>query len=336
MQGGTVKHLSEGNMEEMKKVMIKLIQPDGKLIDNIENVNILDRSGQSDLVGEELLEIEIKQNVYSNLCSMGKEKKGKNPDKLSPAAKKRKKAAEAREKKEKMEEELRQKEEIKKKKQQEKTTKPKPPPKSGLGSVREPTKSSLKLKKNLPAPEQPTRSSPRSSRKGAEEAADQGVIRTPETPLPQVLVGDDKPTLPTVRESYRRPMQNPRINPQTERPYTSEVEKRAIRFLMEQREEAKQAKERRDESSKDETPRKGDKTSKDLIPMKKRIPEKRSVEESPESSSDEEQSQKRPAKVVKKRVGGGGGHEEETVKERGNSSFSEERKEGPKQDSIKS
>ena len=123
--------------------------------------------------------------------------------------------------------------------------KPKPPPKPGLGSVREPTKSSPKLTKTLPTPEQPTRSSPRSSRKGAKEAADQGVVRTPETPLPQVLVGDDKPTLPTARESYRRPTQNPWINPQTGRPYTSEAEKRAIRFLMEQREETKQAKERR-------------------------------------------------------------------------------------------
>ena len=42
MQGGTVKHLSEGNMGEMKQVMIKLIQPDGKLIDKTENVNFLD------------------------------------------------------------------------------------------------------------------------------------------------------------------------------------------------------------------------------------------------------------------------------------------------------
>ena len=146
-----------------------------------------------------------------------------------------------------MEEELRQKEEIEKKKQQEKTKKSKPPPKSGLGSAKEPTRSSPKLKKNLPALEQPTRSSPRSSRTsaqtgGAEEAADPGVIRTPEIPLPQVLVGDDEPALPTAKESYRRLMQNPWINPQTRRPYTSEAEKRAIRFLMEQREEAKQQK----------------------------------------------------------------------------------------------
>ena len=256
---------------------------------------------------------------------MGKERKGKNPDKLSSAAEKKKKAAKVREKKkkkleeersekeraekEKMEEELRQKEEIEKKKQQEKTKKPKPPPKSGLSSVKEPTRSSQKLKKNLPAPEQPTRSSLRSSSTsaqtgGAEEAADPGVIRTQETPLPQVLVGDDEPTLPTAKESYRRPMQNPWINPQTGRPYTSEVEKRAIRFLMEQRKEAKQAKERRDESSKDETPKKRGKTSKDLIPKRKRTPAKRSVEESSESSSDEEQPKKKPAKVANKRDGG--------------------------------
>ena len=85
----------------------------------------------------------------------------------------------------------------------------------------------------------------------------------------------------------------------------SEAEKRAKRFLMEQREEAKQAKERRGESSEDETLKKRGKTSKDLIPERKRTPAKRSVEESSESSSDKEQPKKKPAKVAKKRVGGG-------------------------------
>ena len=115
-----MKHLSERNMGEMKQVTIELIQPDGKLIDKIENVNFLNQSGQSELVGEELLEIEIKQNVDSNLCSMGKEKKWKNPDKLSPAAKKRKKAAKAREKrKKKLEEESLEKERAEKEKMEE-------------------------------------------------------------------------------------------------------------------------------------------------------------------------------------------------------------------------
>ena len=63
-----------------------------------------------------MLEIEIKQNVDSNLCSVGKEKKGKNLNKLSPAAEKRKKAAEAREeKKKKLEEERLQKKEWRRK-----------------------------------------------------------------------------------------------------------------------------------------------------------------------------------------------------------------------------
>ena len=74
---------------------------------------------------------------------------------------------------------------------------------------------------------------------------------------------------------------------------------------MEQRGEAKQAKERRDKSSEDETPQKGGKMSKDLIPKRKITPAKRSAEESPESSSGEEQSKKKPAKVANERDGGG-------------------------------
>ena len=99
MQGETVRHLSGVHMGGTKQVTIELIQPDGRLIDKIEEVNFLDWSGQKELVEDELLEVEIKQNIDSNLCSMGKEKKGRDPDKLSPAAKKRKRAAEAREKK---------------------------------------------------------------------------------------------------------------------------------------------------------------------------------------------------------------------------------------------
>ena len=83
-----------------------------------------------------MLEVEIKQNIDSNLYSMGKEKKGRNPDKLSLASKKRKKVAEAREKK----------------KQQEKEKKLKPLPKSGLGSKSPAEKKGLSMA---------TRSSPR-------------------------------------------------------------------------------------------------------------------------------------------------------------------------------
>ena len=72
MQGETVKHLSRVHMGETKQVTIELIQPDGKLIDKIERVNFLDWSEQKELVGDELLEVEIKKSVDLNLCSMGK------------------------------------------------------------------------------------------------------------------------------------------------------------------------------------------------------------------------------------------------------------------------
>ena len=102
-------------MGKTKQVTIELIQPDGKLIDKIERVNFLDWSEQKELVGDELLEVEIKKSVDSNLCSMSKQKKGRDPDKLSPAAENRKRVAEAKEK------------------QREKEKKLKPLPKSGLG-----------------------------------------------------------------------------------------------------------------------------------------------------------------------------------------------------------
>ena len=99
MQGETVRHLSGVHTGGTKQVTIKLIQPDGRLINKIKEVSFLDWSGQKELVEDELLEVEIKRNIDSNLCSMGKEKNGRDPDKLSPAAEKRKRAAEAREKK---------------------------------------------------------------------------------------------------------------------------------------------------------------------------------------------------------------------------------------------
>ena len=98
MQGETVKHLSRVHMGKTEQVTIELIQLDGKLIDKIERVNFLDRSEQKELAGDELLEVEIKKSVDSNLCNMSKQKKGRDPDKLSPVAENRKRAAEAKEK----------------------------------------------------------------------------------------------------------------------------------------------------------------------------------------------------------------------------------------------
>ena len=89
MQGETVKHLSGVHMGETKQVTIELIQPNGKSTDKIEKKNFLDWSEQKELAGDEMLEAEIKKRIDSNLCSMGRQKKGRDPDKLSPAAKNR-------------------------------------------------------------------------------------------------------------------------------------------------------------------------------------------------------------------------------------------------------
>ena len=195
MQGETVKHLSGVHMGGTKQVTIELIQPDGRLIDKIEDVNFLDWTGQKELVEDELLEVEIKQNIDLNLCSMGKEKKGRDPDKLSPAAEKRKRVAEAREEK----------------KQRGKEKKLKPLPKSGLGS-----KSPVEKKGSSMA----TRSSPRSRPGPPSEMtttvtpAKQPVRKsprfketptTPATPMPTLQLGDkdDDPTFPMAEDPIR-------------------------------------------------------------------------------------------------------------------------------------
>ena len=198
MQGETVKHLSRVHMGETKQVTIELIQPDEKLIDKIERVNFLDRSEQKELVGDELLDAEIKKSIDSNLCSMGKQKKGRDPDKLTPAAENRR-VAEAKKKK------------------------PKPLLKSGLGS-----KTPVEKKGSDMA----TRSSPRNKpdpplKSTTTETPAKQVVRksprfretptTPTTPMPmtQVRSKDDEPTFPTKKDPIRRPTQNPLINPET-------------------------------------------------------------------------------------------------------------------------
>ena len=193
MQGETVRHLSRVHMGEMKQVTIELIQLDGKLIDKIERVNFLDRSEQKELVGDELLEVEIKKSADSNLCSMSKQKKGRDPDKLSPAAENRKRVTEAKEK------------------QQEKEKKLKPLPKLGLGSKTPvekkgsgmATRSSLGNKPGPPlkitTTETPAKQVVRKSPRFKETPT------TPTTPMPmmQVRSKGDEPTFPLEKDPIR-------------------------------------------------------------------------------------------------------------------------------------
>ena len=126
---------------------------------------------------------------------MGRQKKGKDPDKLSPTAENRR-AAEA------------------------KKRKPKPLQKSGLGpEIPAERKGLVKA----------TRSSPRNKpvtplKATATETLARLTVRksprfkkTPTTPMPLTQVGskDDEPTLPMKKDPIRRPMQNPQINPET-------------------------------------------------------------------------------------------------------------------------
>ena len=207
MQGATVKHLSRVHMGETKQVTIELIQPDGKLTDKIKKVNFLDWSEQKGLVGNEMLEAEIKKSIDSNLCSMGRQKKGRDPDKLSPVAENRW-VAEA------------------------KKRKPKPLPKSGLGpempaerkGLVKATRSSLRNKPVTPlkatAMEMPARQMVRKSPRFKKTPT------TPTTPMPltQVRSKDDEPTLPMKKDPIRRPTQNQRINPETGLPRTTKAE----------------------------------------------------------------------------------------------------------------
>ena len=260
MQGETIKHLSGVHMEKMKQVTIELIQLDGKLIDKIERVNFLDWSEQKELEGDELLEVEIKKSVDLNLCSMSKQKKGRDPDKLSPVAENRKRAAEAKEK------------------QREKEKKPKLLPKLGLG-LKTPvekkgssmaTRSSLRNKPGPPSKttttetpaKQPVRKSPRFKE----------TPMTPTTPMLMMQVGSrgDEPTFPMEKDPIRRPTQNPRINPETGLPWTTEAEKQAKKDLLEKGTKGTKEGDSSESSSEEGTPRKQRRTSRDLV-AKKRV-----------------------------------------------------------------
>ena len=141
MQGEAVKHLQERNLAKLKNITIELMKLDGRVLRTIENVNLLEEGIEKvkePTIGEMLSELESKSEVMAdtvtNVCSMGKSKKGKvNPTKPSLALEKQK-----AKKKEKSEMEV-------------SKEKPKPAPKSGLGP-----------KKKIASAAQPTtRSSPR-------------------------------------------------------------------------------------------------------------------------------------------------------------------------------
>ena len=168
MQGEAVRHLQEGNLARLRNVTIELMEPDGKILGTIKNVNFLEKQNEkieentiskptiSEILGGQEVDQELIRENIADVCSMGKQKWGRpNPNEPSPASKvaKKKKAT---------------------------PQKPKPAPKSRLGS----------------------------SDKATPEA------------------GETKRVLLKA---------NPRINPETGVPQTTEAEGVAIRRLLERR-----------------------------------------------------------------------------------------------------
>ena len=113
MQAEVVRHFQEGNLTRLRNVTIELMEPDGKILGTIKNVNFLEKQNkeiEEHTIGEptiskilEGLELDqdLKRENIADVCSMGKQKKRRpNPTKPSSASKvaKKKKKDKDREK----------------------------------------------------------------------------------------------------------------------------------------------------------------------------------------------------------------------------------------------
>ena len=108
MQGEAVRHLQEGNLARLRNVTIELMEPGGKILGTIKDVNFLKKQNEkiegntiseptiSEILGGLEIDQELKRENIADVCSMGKQKRGRpNPTEPSPASKevKKKKAA---------------------------------------------------------------------------------------------------------------------------------------------------------------------------------------------------------------------------------------------------
>ena len=108
MQGEAVRHLQEGNLARLRNVTIELMEPDGKILGTIKDVNFLKKQNEKiegntiseptiiEILGGLEIDQELKRENIADVCSMGKQKWGRpNPTEPSPASKvaKKKKAA---------------------------------------------------------------------------------------------------------------------------------------------------------------------------------------------------------------------------------------------------
>ena len=137
MQGEAVRHLQEGSLARLRNVTIELMEPDGKILGTIKNVNFLEKQKEkieentiseptiSEILGGLELDQELIGENIADVCSMGKQKWGRpNPTEPSPASKV-----------------------VEKKKKDKNQEKPKPAPKSRLGSLDKTTPGAREMKK---------------------------------------------------------------------------------------------------------------------------------------------------------------------------------------------
>ena len=100
MQGEAVRYLQKGNLARLRNITIKLMEPDGKILGTIKNVNFLEKQNEkieentiseptiSKILGGLELDQELIGENIADVCSMGKQKRGRlNPTKPSPASK---------------------------------------------------------------------------------------------------------------------------------------------------------------------------------------------------------------------------------------------------------
>ena len=100
MQGEAVRHQQEGNLARLRNVTIELMEPDGKILGTIKDVNFLEKQNEkieentiskptiSEILGGLELDQELIGENIADVCSMGKQKWGRpNPTKPSPASK---------------------------------------------------------------------------------------------------------------------------------------------------------------------------------------------------------------------------------------------------------
>ena len=208
MQGEGVRHLQEGNLARLRNVTIELMEPDGKILGTITNVNFLEKQNEkieentiskptiSEILGGLELDQKLIVENIADVCSMGKQKRGRpNPTKPSPASKV-----------------------ANKKKKDKDQEKPGSTPKSGQGMSGKSTPEARRQKKAAPEKSMPVPKSRlgTSGKTTLEARRQKKAVPEKSKPAPKSGLGSSDKTTPEARKMKKVMLKaNPRINPET-------------------------------------------------------------------------------------------------------------------------